>query len=156
MASKFSVEFFKVPFDNTYKKVFDINSLKPGDTPKTAFYNEVLLATLQYFSVDSNIINLKRYNNRIIFTISDSYFAIRQYNYICLNYLNNKYFYFITDIVSENDNAVNPAVTITGEWDIWHNNLNTIYSDLDYSNLVNMNKIIQLMELLFQFQHATK
>lgn len=142
MASKFSVELFKVPFDNTYKKVFDINSRKPGDTPKTAFYNEVLRKTTQYFTVESNIINLKRYNNRIIFTISHSYFAIRQYNYICLNYLNNKYFYFITDIVSENDNAVNPSVTITGEWDIWHNNLNTIYSDADYSDLVNMNKII--------------
>ena len=142
MASKFSVELFKVPFDNSYKKVFDINSRKPGDSPKTAFYNEVLLKTTQYFTVESNIINLKRYNNRIIFTISYSYFAIRQYNYICLNYLNNKYFYFITDIVSENDNAVNPSVTITGEWDIWHNNLNTIYSDADYSDLVNMNKII--------------
>lgn len=142
MASKFSVELFKVPFDNTYKKVFDINSRKTSDRPKTAFYNEVLLKTTQYFTVESNIINLKRYNNRIIFTISYSYFAIRQYNYICLNYLNNKYFYFITDIVSENDNAVNPSVTITGEWDIWHNNLNTIYSDADYSDLVNINKII--------------
>lgn len=142
MASNFSIELFKVPFDNSYKKVFDINSRKNGDTPKTAFYNEVLRKTTQYFTVESSIINLKRYNNRITFTISHSYFAIRQYNYICLNYLNNKYFYFITDIVSENDNAVNPSVTITGEWDIWHNNLNTIYSDADYSDLVNMNKII--------------
>ena len=59
MASNFSVELFKVPFDNTYKKVFDINSLKPGDTPKTVFYNEVLRKTTQYFTVESNIINLK-------------------------------------------------------------------------------------------------
>ena len=142
MESNFSVELFKVPFDNTYKKVFDINSLKSGDSAKTVFYNEVLLKTRQHFKVDSNIMNIKRYNNRIIFTISRSYFSIRSYNYICLNYLYNKYFYFITDIVSENDNAVNPSVTITGEWDIWHNKLNIIYSHADYTDLVNMNKII--------------
>ena len=28
MASLFSIELFKVPFDNSYKKVFDINSIE--------------------------------------------------------------------------------------------------------------------------------
>ena len=94
---------------------------------------------------------IKRYNNNIIFTIKDRYFSLRNYNYIALYYDEEYYFYFITNIVSENDNPVNPAVTITGEWDIWHNHLTDMY----FNNVINMNTIIRAHEDRFEYSAHT-
>ena len=138
MANLTEIKFFRVPFDNSYKKVFDINSIEDYGKPKTVFYN--LLGKYASHTISPNIINIKRYNNRIIFTVKDSVEKIRPYNYLVMSYNSDKYFYFITDIVSENDNSQIPSTTVTAEWDAWHNNLDNIY---DYSNnLVDMNKII--------------
>ena len=138
MANLTEIKFFRVPFDNSYKKVFDINSIEDYGKPKTVFYN--LLDNYASHTISPNIINIKRYNNRIIFTVKDSVEKIRPYNYLVMSYDSDKYFYFITDIVSENDNSQIPSTTVTAEWDAWHNNLDNIY---DYSNnLVDMNKII--------------
>ena len=138
MANLTEIKFFRVPFDNSYKKVFDINSIEDNGKPKTIFYN--LLDKYASFSISPNIINIKRYNNRIIFTVKDRAEKIRPYNYLAISYDTDIYFYFVTDIVSENDNSQIPSTTVTAEWDSWHNNLNDIY---DYSNdLVDMNKII--------------
>lgn len=138
MANLSKIEFFRVPFDNSYKKVFDINSVEDYGKPKTVFYN--LLKEYQSHTISPNIINIKRYNNRIIFTVIDRAEKIRPYNYLAISYDTDIYFYFVTDIVSENDNSQIPSTTVTAEWDAWHNNLNDIY---DYSNdLVDMNKII--------------
>ena len=138
MANLTEITFFRVPFDNSYKKVFDINSIEDYGKPKTVFYN--LLGKYTSHTISPNIINIKRYNNRIIFTVKDSVEKIRPYNYLVMSYDSDKYFYFITDIVSENDNSQIPSTTVTAEWDAWHNNLDNIY---DYSNdLVDMNKII--------------
>lgn len=137
MASNFSIELFKVPFDNSYKKVFDINSIKGDISSETVFHNEILLKT--YLHIVPSVSNIKRYNNNIIFTIRDQYFRIRNYNYIALYYDEKYYFYFITNIVSENDNPVNPSVTITGEWDCWHNHLTDMY----YNKVINIENVIQ-------------
>ena len=138
MANLTQIKFFRVPFDNSYKKVFDINSIEDNGKPKTIFYN--LLDKYTSYTISPNIINIKRYNNRIIFTVKDSAEKIRPYNYLAISYDTDIYFYFVTDIVSENDNSQIPSTTVTAEWDAWHNNLNDIY---DYSNdLVDMNKII--------------
>ena len=138
MANLTEITFFRVPFDNSYKKVFDINSIEDYGKPKTVFYN--LLGKYASHTISPNIINIKRYNNRIIFTVKDSVEKIRPYNYLAISYDTDIYFYFITDIVSENDNSQIPSTTVTAEWDAWHNNLDNIY---DYSNdLVDMNKII--------------
>lgn len=138
MANLTEIKFFRVPFDNSYKKVFDINSIEDYGKPKTVFYN--LLGKYSSHTISPNIVNIKRYNNRIIFTVKDSTEKIRHYNYLAISYDTDIYFYFITDIVSENDNSQIPSTTVTAEWDAWHNNLNDIY---DYSNnLVDMNKII--------------
>ena len=136
MASNFSIELFSVPFDNSYKKVFDINTSK-HEQPEKIFHDEVLLKT--YMQIVPSVSNIKRYNNNIIFTIREHYFNIRNYNYIALYYDEKYYFYFITNIVSENDNPVNPSVTITGEWDAWHNHL----TDLYYNKIVNKNTILK-------------
>ena len=142
MASNFSVELFKVPFDNSYKKVFDIDKkvvLLGYDYEKT-FHDYVL--SIKYESIDilqPTISNIKRYNNNIIFTLKQNYFDIRNFNYISLKYNNKYYFYFITNIVSENDNPVNPSVTITGEWDAWHNHLTDIY----FHKTTNIENVIQ-------------
>ena len=67
MASNFSVELFKVPFDNSYKKVFDINSIKGDIRPEKVFHNEILLKTPLYISLQAPLVsNIKRYNNNII------------------------------------------------------------------------------------------
>lgn len=138
MANLTEIKFFRVPFDNSYKKVFDINSIEDNGKPKTIFYN--LLDKYAFYAISPNIINIKRYNNRIIFTVKDRTEKIRPYNYLAISYDTDIYFYFVTDIVSENDNSQIPSTTVTAEWDAWHNNLNDIY---DYSNdLVDMNKII--------------
>ena len=138
MANLTEIKFFRVPFDNSYKKVFDINSIEDNGKPKTIFYN--LLEKYASYTISPNIINIKRYNNRIIFTVKDRAEKIRPYNYLAISYDTDIYFYFVTDIVSENDNSQIPSTTVTAEWDAWHNNLNDIY---DYSNnLVDMNKII--------------
>ena len=138
MANLTEIKFFRVPFDNSYKKVFDINSIEDYGKPKTVFYN--LLDKYASYAISPNIINIKRYNNRIIFTVIDRAEKIRPYNYLAISYDTDIYFYFVTDIVSENDNTQIPSTTVTAEWDAWHNNLNDIY---DYSNdLVDMNKII--------------
>lgn len=129
MASNFSVELFKVPFDNSYKKVFDISKsafVYSMDCEKT-FHDKVLSRYESKNIAQPSVSNIKRYNNRIIFTIRENYFDCRDYNYISLNYKDKYYFYFITDIVSENDNPVNPAITITAEWDAWHNHLTDLY-----------------------------
>lgn len=139
MASNFSVELFKVPFDNSYKKVFDINTIKDGEKPEDVFRNEILLKSPYIQFTQIQIANIKRYNNNINFTIKQGYFDIRNYNYICLKYDTMYYFYFITSIVSENDNPINPSATLTGEWDCWHNHL----SDLYYNSKINKNKIIR-------------
>lgn len=137
MANLTEIKFFRVPFDNSYKKVFDINSIEDNGKPKTVFYN--LLSKYSSHTISPNIINIKRYNNRIIFTVKDRAENIRPYNYLAISYDTDIYFYFVTDIVSENDNSQIPSTTVTAEWDAWHNNLNDIY----YSNdLVDMNKII--------------
>ena len=43
MASKFSVELFKVPFDNTYKKVFDIGSQIDNINSYKILFHDVIL-----------------------------------------------------------------------------------------------------------------
>lgn len=152
MASLFSIELFKVPFDNSYKKVFDINSIKGDIRPEKVFHNEILLKTPLHISLQApTVSNIKRYNNNIIFTIKDHYFSLRNYNYIALYYDEEYYFYFITNIVSENDNPVNPSVTITGEWDIWHNHLTDMY----FNNVINMNTIIRAHEDRFEYSNYT-
>ena len=152
MSSLFSIELFKVPFDNSYKKVFDINSIKGDIRPEKVFHNEILLKTYHPISLQAPSVSMiKRYNNNIIFTIKDRYFNLRNYNYIALYYDEEYYFYFITNIVSENDNPVNPAVTITGEWDIWHNHL----SDMYFNNVINMNTIIRAHEDRFEYSAHT-
>lgn len=129
MASNFSVELFKVPFDNSYKKVFDIDrkALVYSNNCEKIFHDKVLSNYDNKSIAQPSVSNIKRYNNRIIFTIRENYFDCRNYNYVSLNYKDKYYFYFITDIVSENDNPVNPAITITAEWDIWHNHLTDLY-----------------------------
>lgn len=141
MASNFSIELFKVPFDNSYKKVFDINSVQNNSIDyREIFYNVVLSKQGDREQILSPAVsNIKRYNNRIIFTIRNNYFDTRKYNYIVLKYENTYFFYFIIDVISENDNPVNPATTITGEYDVWHNNLNNIYKD----RIINKNTIIK-------------
>lgn len=140
MASNFSVELFKVPFDNSYKKVFDFNSNIPSTHSKDWIFRNYVLKTYDNFSISTpSVSNIKRYNNRIIFTIRESYFNCRDYNYIAIDYEDKYYFYFITDIVSENDNPVNPATTITGEWDTWHNHLSDFYNN----EIINKNKFIR-------------
>lgn len=145
MPSLFSIELFKVPFDNSYKKVFDIDKkvvLLGYDYEKT-FHDYVL--SVKYESIDISqptISNIKRYNNNIIFTLKQNYFDIRNFNYISLKYNDKYYFYFITDIVSENDSPVSPSVTITGEWDAWHNHLTDIY----FHSVTNSNTIIRAHE----------
>lgn len=141
MASNFSVELFKVPFDNSYKKVFDINKqtlFYSTDCEKT-FHDKVLLTYTNKNIAQPSVSNIKRYNNRIIFTIRESYFNCRNYNYVSLNYEDKYYFYFITDIISENDNPANPAITITAEWDVWHNHLSDFYKN----EIINKNKFIR-------------
>ena len=64
MANLTEIKFFRVPFDNSYKKVFDINSIEDNGKPKTIFYN--LLDKYASYAISPNIINIKRYNNRII------------------------------------------------------------------------------------------
>ena len=148
MSGRFSVEFFKVPFDNSYKKVFDINSFKGDIRLEKVFHNEVLLKSSSVFKIqEPSVANIKRYNNNIILTIRDNYFSMRNYNYIALYYDEEYYFYFITDIVSENDNPVNPSVTITGEWDCWHNHLTDMY----YRKVINNNTIIRAHENRFTY-----
>ena len=140
MANLTEIKFFRVPFDNSYKKVFDINSIEDYGKPKTIFYN--LLGKYNSHTISPNIINIKRYNNRIIFTVKDSTEKIRPYNYLAISYDTDIYFYFVTDIVSENDNSQIPSTTVTAEWDSWHNNLNDIY---DYSNdLVDMKSYMDI------------
>ena len=152
MSSLFSIELFKVPFDNSYKKVFDIDKkvvLLGYDYEKT-FHDYVL--SINYESIDISqptISNIKRYNNNIIFTLKQNYFDIRNFNYISLKYNNKYYFYFITSIVSENDNPVNPSVTITGEWDAWHNHLTDIY----FHSITNSNTIIRAHEDRFVYSN---
>ena len=142
MASNFSIELFKVPFDNSYKKVFDINSIKDGEKPEEVFRNEILLKTPYYMQFSQiEIANIKRYNRNITFTIKQGYFDLRDYNYICLKYGTMYYFYFVSSIVSENDNPINPSATVTGEWDNWHNHLSDLY--LYYNSKINKNKVIR-------------
>ena len=153
MASNFSVELLKVPFDNSYKKVFDINSVQNNSIDyREIFYDAVLSKQGDREQILSPAVsNIKRYNNRIIFTIRNNYFDTRKYNYIVLKYENTYFFYFIIDVISENDNPVNPSTTITGEWDIWHNNLNSIYKD----RIINNNTIIRAHEDRFEYSNHT-
>lgn len=143
MASNFSIELFKVPFDNSYKKVFDIGSqIDNINSYKVLFHDIILKNTENYISILSpEVSNIKRYNNNIILTIRKSYFEIRDYNYISLKYGNIYYFYFINEMVSENDNPVNPSCTLTCEWDCWHNHLDDIY--LQTNKVSNIETVIQ-------------
>ena len=125
-----TIYLFKVPFDNTYKNVFDFTN--PSNT-LTGFNNDFhnfLINNFEHIEINlSTSKSIKEINGSSAFSLNILYTDIKNYNYCEISrgsfgsYSALRTFYFITDVQSENDSAENPSSSINIEYDVWHNNL---------------------------------
>lgn len=124
----------KTPLDDSYKNVIDFNfdviTYHPNETPKEMLYN-LMVGNFDNMYLQINNRGFKKSVDLTSITIPKEYIEIRDYNYciIVTDYLDEQdapLFYFINNIVSENDSLNSPSCTLTLKWDAWSNNINEI------------------------------
>lgn len=119
------VDLFKLPIDNSYTNVIDISDVGGLEKTKKRLYDTIN----SFYATDKQTFDglsrsIKRVGNSTLLTLPISYEDGRNYNYMIINDADgNYYFYFVTNIISENDSEVNPTATFTLEWDVWNNNI---------------------------------
>lgn len=116
-----SVTIYKTPLDNSYSNVVDfINIEQNRQDILFRLFDESY--SYRYFQGLGR--SIKRVGNSTLIVLPITYEEGRNYNYMIIEDDNqNLYFYFITNIVSENDSNLNPSSTFTLEWDVWNNNI---------------------------------
>lgn len=124
---------FKVPFDNTYKNVFDF-STKPAKENFSLEFHNFLHSNFTNVDYTLNAIrSIKTINFNSVFTLPLNSYDLKDYNYIeIISDDNKRVFYFITDYTSENDSINNPSTSINIEFDVWHNNLGELQDDNNF------------------------
>ena len=135
-----NVYLFKCPLDNTYKNVIDVNI--PYDWGVIDDARDVIFDVLMHYYNplvigELNLRTIKKTQDYSSITIQSNYDLIRDYNYIVLtNNSGVKQFYFINNIVSENEGATSNSVTLTIEWDSWTNNYDRIYHSSSNNSII--------------------
>ena len=124
------IKFYETPLDSSYKNVIDFVQQK-GDNGIYNYY-EILIQFMdrnyKKEEIEAERRSIKKSVDLTSLTIPYSYSNFRRYNYcIIIDRDNREYkFYFIEGIVSNNENADNPSVTLSLKWDVWNNNLDRI------------------------------
>lgn len=127
------ITLYKTPFDGSYRNVVDFHKIP------TNLVNQIdlkdTLSRVFYDSFDSFYVRLpspksiKASQDLTSLVIPESYEDIRDYNYAIINSNNKYYFYFINNIVSNNDGdgqRHTPSCDLTLKWDSWNNNIDKI------------------------------
>lgn len=126
------IHLYETPLDISGKNVIDIVRPKNDTIPFNA--KQILF---DYFNIEFNHkeINadnrsIKKTQNTTTLTVPIRFYNIRNSNY-CIIYdeiSRDYYFYFITEIVSNNESVENPSSTLVLNWDVWNNNIDEISS----------------------------
>ena len=131
------VYLYKTPLDINYLNVIDFNKSVAFDTyDETEMKNRLFTALSSYVSKSvypiSKAIKIEDRVARI--SVREDFIECREYNYAVVISNDIPYFFFINNIVSEND-GVNPCSTLTLTWDSWNNNIYDIYHSKDLGEI---------------------
>ena len=128
----------KSPFDSTYRNVVDFIHYEGQSTDfdHSSTLAQILLGELSApITITANDRAIKRSVDLTSLTIKYNYDEIREYNYVIIRRDSTKYnFYFITNIISNNDSPDNPSCTLTLKWDVWNNNIDTISKSKSFNS----------------------
>lgn len=116
------ITFFKVPFDNGYKNVFDIGNYQSDGNIFDDFISENFFPLIVAQNINKSV---KITNNDFILSVYGEYSTLINYNYAKIETPTETKYYFITNFVSDNDGN-NSSVTISLEYDVWHNNIDLL------------------------------
>lgn len=116
-----SVTIYKTPLDNSYSNVVDFINFEGN---KKYELSRILNESYSHKSFSVLDRSIKRVGNTTLIVLPIDYDEGRNYNYMIIeDDSQTLYFYFITNITSENDNHLNPSSSFTLEWDVWNNNI---------------------------------
>lgn len=130
------VTLFKTPLDINYYNVIDFNFPNLQEILQSISVDNLYyyILTSEYYNTDVIPIakSIKIIDNRCAITVRKSYEDIRDFNYVCITDNDeNRKFFFIDNINSENDSDNNCASSISLYWDSWANNLKYILNSSD-------------------------
>ena len=116
-----SVTIYKTPLDNSYSNVVDFINTERHRQDVLFFLFDKSYSHRAFQGIGRSI---KRVGNSTLIVLPITYEEGRNYNYMIIeDDLQRLYFYFITNIISENESSTNPSSTFTLEWDVWNNNI---------------------------------
>lgn len=119
-----ALKLYKVPFDYSYKNVFDFADY---DESVSNFYGfiEQFPNEQVTFTGERSVNSIDR---NFSVTILKDYDSILEYNYCAITSNSKIKYYFITSIGSVNDSSTNGTCAINLEFDVWHNYLPELHN----------------------------
>lgn len=117
---------FKVPFDNSYRDVYDF----PNNLTSDVIFARISALAFPSITIDYPAVrSFKSTNNKTSISVSYPYNQIKNYNYLVVEVEEDVTyeFYFITGFDSLNESDIKPSTNILIEWDCWLNNIGSIY-----------------------------